>query len=106
MSYWHRERGLFSLEGSIRLLTSAQMRVLGIADRGTLAVGNKADIDVLYIERVAERQPTLVHDFPGGAARLIQKAVGYKSTIVNGRVILSEDELTGARGGTVLRNQA
>ena len=104
LSYWHRERGIFTLEESIRLLTSAPARVLGCSDRGSLIVGQKADINLIDVDRVAERQPQLVHDFPGGAPRLIQRAVGYRNTIVNGVVILENDELTGARGGQVLRN--
>ena len=69
-----------------------------------MIVGQKADINLIDVDRVAERQPQLVHDFPGGAPRLIQRAVGYRNTIVNGVVILENDELTGARGGQVLRN--
>ena len=48
--------------------------------------------------------PEYVHDFPGGASRLIQRAVGYKATVCNGKVILRDDELTGTRSGRVLRN--
>jgi N-acyl-D-aspartate/D-glutamate deacylase len=50
--------------------------------------------------------PEMVGDFPGGAKRFIQRAVGYKATICNGQIILRDDELTGARGGQVVRNQA
>jgi N-acyl-D-amino-acid deacylase len=106
LSYWHRDQGLFSLEEAVQLMTSAQMRVLGFADRGSLAVGKKADINVIDIGRIAERQPELVHDFPAGAPRLIQRARGYRNTIVNGQVILENDELTGGRSGSVLRNPA
>ncbi len=104
LSYWHRERGVLTIEEAIRMLTSAQMRVLGFKDRGSLVVGKKADINVIDIDRVAERQPQLVHDFPGGAPRLIQRAHGYLNTIVNGQVILENNELTTTRGGRVLRN--
>ena len=104
LSYWHRDRGIFSLEESIEMLTSKQMRVLGFADRGVLKVGHKADVNVLDVDRVEERQPTRVTDFPGGAPRLIQRAVGYRATVANGAIILENDELTGARSGRVLRN--
>ena len=66
----------------------------------------KADVNVVELEAVAERQPQLVHDFPGGAPRLIQKAVGYKATVCNGTPILIDDEHTGERAGRVLRNPA
>ena len=48
--------------------------------------------------------PELVHDFPFGASRFIQRAVGYKATLVNGKIILEDDELTGLRAGNVLRS--
>ena len=104
LSHWVREQGLFTIQEAVRRMTSGSARVLGFNDRGTLAEGMKADINVIDLDRVAERQPKLVHDFPGGAPRLIQKAVGYKATVCNGAVILVDDEHTGQRSGQVLRN--
>jgi len=104
LSHWHREKGTFSLAESIRMMTSAPARILGFADRGTLAAGMRADLNVIDVDRVVEGQPKLVNDFPGGVPRLIQKAQGYRATICNGRVIVSEGELTGERAGEVLRN--
>ncbi len=106
LSHWHREKRTFSLAETIRLMTSAPARILGFGDRGTLAVGMRADLNVIDIDRVVEGQPKLVNDFPGGVPRLIQKAQGYRATICNGRVIVSEGELTGERAGKVLRNNA
>jgi len=106
LAHWHREKGVFSLAEAVRKLTSAPARILGFEDRGTLKQGQKADLNIIEMSRVAERQPQLVHDFPRDAPRLIQKAVGYKATVCNGQVILRNDELTGARGGQVLRNPA
>ena len=76
----------------------------GLNDRGTLKSGLKADINVFDPDKVAERQPVLVHDFPGGAPRYIQKSMGYKTTIVNGEVTLVDGEHTGTRAGKVLRH--
>ena len=106
LAHWVRERGLFSKEEAVRRMTSASARVLGFTDRGTLQPGAKADVNVIDLARVAERQPQMVHDFPGGAPRLIQKAVGYKATVCNGVPILQDDEHTGERAGRVLRNPA
>lgn len=106
LSYWHRDRGVYSLEEAVHMLTQKQARTLGIGDRGVLAVGRKADINVIDIDRVAECQPERVTDFPGGAARLIQRGVGYQYTVVNGEVILESDELTGSQPGEVLRNRS
>ena len=104
LAHWVRDEEKFTLEEAIYKLTSAQARVVGFDDRGTLAEGKKADVNVIDMDRVAERQPQLVHDFPGDAPRLIQKAVGYQATICNGAVILENDEHTGERSGRVLRN--
>ena len=106
LSHWIRAAGLYSLEEGVRRLTSGPARVLGLTDRGTLATGMKADVNVLDPANVAERQPELVHDFPGGAPRYIQKSKGYKATIVNGAVTLEDGEHTGARAGRVLRHAA
>ena len=104
LSYWIREAGLYSLGEGIRRMTSGPARVLGLKDRGTLKAGLRADVNVFDPATVAERQPVLVHDFPGGAPRYIQKSKGYKTTIVNGAVTLVDGEHTGARAGRVLRH--
>ena len=104
LSYWLRERQLYSLGEGIRRLTSGPARVLGLRDRGTLEIGKRADVNVFDFNTVSELQPELVHDFPGGAPRFIQKARGYKATIINGAVNLVDDELTGSRAGQVLRH--
>jgi N-acyl-D-aspartate/D-glutamate deacylase len=106
LSYWVREHGLYSLAEGIRRLTSGPARVLGVSDRGTLAVGKRADVNVFDLDTVAECQPELVHDFPGGAPRFIQRAKGYKATIVNGQVNVMDGEHAGVRAGKVLRHQA
>ncbi|MCY4059162.1 MAG: amidohydrolase family protein [Gammaproteobacteria bacterium] len=104
LSYWIREAGVYSLGEGIRRMTSGPARVLGLNDRGALKPGLRADINVFDPDRVAERQPELVHDFPGGAPRYIQKSMGYKTTLVNGEVTLVDGEHTGARAGKVLRH--
>ena len=105
LSYWMRERGLYTMGEGIRRLTSGPARVLGLSDRGTLKEGMRADINVFDFERVAERQPELVHDFPGGAPRYIQRSTGYKATIVNGQINVLDGVHTGVRAGQVLRHQ-
>ena len=104
LSHWHRDQGLYTLEEAVRRMTSVPADILALSDRGTLAVGKKADINVIDIDRVGECQPLLVNDFPHGAPRFIQRAIGYQATICNGQVILRDDEHTGACSGTVLRN--
>ena len=104
LSYWVRETGFFTLEDAVRRMTAVPARIMGLKDRGTLAVGQRADLNVLDAASVAEQQPELVNDFPGGAARFVQRATGYKATIVNGVVNVENGEHTGARAGAVLRH--
>ena len=104
LSYWYRETGTFSIEQAVEKMTSGPAKVLGLNDRGVLSVGMKADVNVFDADEVCELQPTLVHDFPNGAPRFIQKSRGFKATIVNGAVSLRNGELTGTRAGEVLRH--
>jgi len=104
LSHWHRDTGVYSLQEAVRRITSVPAGVLGLDDRGTLAVGKRADINVFDIANLQEKMPEIVNDFPFGAPRFIQRAAGYKATLVNGQVSLRDDELTGTCAGTVLRS--
>jgi N-acyl-D-amino-acid deacylase len=104
LSYWVRETGLYPLAEAIRRLTSGPARVIGLKDRGRLKAGMRADVNVVDADKVAERQPELVNDFPGGAPRFIQRSIGYKATIVNGKVNVRDGEHTGVHAGQVLRH--
>ena len=106
LSHWVRDAGLYTTAEAIRRLTSAPARIMGLRDRGILASGMKADVNIIDASSVHERMPEMVNDFPGGAQRFIQRATGYKATICNGQVILRDDELTGVSGGQIIRNQA
>jgi N-acyl-D-aspartate/D-glutamate deacylase len=103
LSHWIREEGLFSMGEGIRRLTSAPARIVGLTDRGALVPGKRADITVFDADRVAESYPFRVTDFPAGAPRLTQRAVGYKAILVNGDFNVVDDELTGNHAGTVIR---
>ena len=77
--------------------------VLGLIDRGTIAPGQFADINVIDYQRLQTGYPRMVYDFPHEAPHLITRAQGYAATLVNGVPILIDDELTGARPGLVQR---
>jgi len=106
LSHWVREAGLYTVSEAVRRLTAAPARILGLGDRGVVAEGMRADLNVIDLDRVREELPTFVHDFPGGAGRFVQRAVGYRATVCNGEIILENDEHTGARAGQVLRGSA
>ena len=104
LSHWVRQEGLFTMGEAVRRMTSAPARILGIRDRGALAPGMRADINVFDANVVAEAYPYRVNDFPGGAPRLTQEAFGYKAILVNGQLNVSDGEHTGTHAGTVIRH--
>ncbi|HXW85104.1 MAG TPA: amidohydrolase family protein [Candidatus Binataceae bacterium] len=104
LSHWVRSTGLYSMPEAIRRMTSGPARVIGLKDRGTLKVGMRADVNVFDADKVAELQPQMVHDFPGGAPRWTQRSTGFKATIVNGKVNVLDGEHTGVHAGMVLRH--
>ena len=104
LSHWYRDKGTYSVQEAVRRIAAEPARVLGLKDRGVLAVGKRADVNVIDLDRLEERQPYMVHDFPGGAPRFQQRAQGYKATVCNGQVTLRDDEHTGVCAGQVLRN--
>ncbi len=104
LKYWIKERKVYSLAQGIQRMTSDGARVMGLKDRGVLAVGKRADVNVFDLERVTQLQPQIVHNFPGGAPHFTQRARGYHATLVNGVVNVLDDQSTGARAGMVLRH--
>ena len=85
------------------MLTLDPARVWGFADRGQLAVGMAADVNVFDAGTVGPAVPELLRDLPGGGARLSQRAEGFVATIVAGEVTIEDGEPTGARPGRLLR---
>jgi N-acyl-D-aspartate/D-glutamate deacylase len=106
LAYWVRERAAMSMEEAIRRLTSDTATTFGIADRGVLREGAWADLNVIDWERLALPVPEFVHDFPGGAGRFTQRAIGYDATIVNGRIFMEHGRHTGELAGRSLRATA
>ncbi len=103
LGHWVRERQALTLEQAIRKLTFDLASFWGLRGRGLLREGNYADAVVFDPATVAPQMPTLEYDLPGGARRLKQKAVGIKTTIVNGEVLLRDNEPSGALPGKLLR---
>ena len=103
LSYWHRDRGINTLQDAVHRLTGLAAGVLGLQRRGTLSIGNFADINVFDLETLAVEHPRYENDFPNGAGRLKVGARGYAATLVNGAVITEQGTNTGARPGRVVR---
>lgn len=84
---WVREKGTFTLEQAVRMLTSRPAEVFGITDRGRLAPGLAADAVVFDPATVAAGRLRRVHDLPAGGDRLVADAVGIEALVVNGRIV-------------------
>jgi len=106
LSYWGRDRkeGRFPLGWLVKRLAADTAAWIGLADRGVLAPGMKADINVIDFDRLAVGRPHMVADLPAGGRRFMQSATGYDATIVSGVVIRRADAPTGATPGRLVRN--
>ncbi len=107
LSYWVRERarGTLGFETAIRILTSEPAALYGLHDRGVVAPGYKADLNVLDPDRVSPRPVEIVDDLPTGAIRIVQRTDGFVATLVDGVVVQRDGEDTGARPGRVVRSR-
>ena len=102
-SHWVREKQAFTLEEAVREVTFSPAMNWELRDRGLLRTGYAADLLVFDPDTIGPQMPEVVTDLPAGAKRLKQKADGIAATIVNGQVVLRNQEDTGARPGDLLR---
>ena len=107
LTHWVRDRpaGRLPLPRVIQELTSVPARIAGMADRGRLAVGYKADVNILDADAMRLHRPTVKADLPAGGRRLDQAAEGYVATIVSGQVIAENGVPTQARPGRLVRGR-
>ena len=107
LAHWARDRnsGRFEVQEAVRRLTSVPARVAGLADRGRIAVGYKADLNVIDHATLRLHKPVIIHDLPAGGRRLDQTAEGYVATIVTGEVIAENGAPTDARPGKLIRGR-
>lgn len=105
LSHWarDRQRGRRDVADMVHRMTQATARLVGLDDRGELAVGKRADINVIDLDRLALRAPRICRDLPAGGRRLIQRATGYDLTMVAGEVVARHDEPTGVLPGRLIR---
>lgn len=104
LSYWVREKEALSLEEAVRQITYNTATLWGLHDRGLLREGMAADVVVFDPDTIGARLPEVVHDLPAGAVRLKQTADGIKNTVVNGEILLTNNEHSGATPGALLRS--
>jgi N-acyl-D-aspartate/D-glutamate deacylase len=107
LTHWTRDRtrgSLFPVAWGIKRLTSDNAAEMGLADRGLLKTGLKADINILDYDNMRLRRPEIVYDLPAGGKRLIQRTDGFDATIVSGAVVYRGGEPTGALPGRLIRS--
>ena len=103
LTHWGREKQRWSIPELVRRLTSDTAHAAGLFDRGALAMGKKADINIIDWDRLGCDKPYVAHDLPAGGKRLLQKVHGYEATIVGGKVTFREGEATGTLPGRLVR---
>jgi N-acyl-D-aspartate/D-glutamate deacylase len=108
LMHWARDRSRgerIPLEFAVRRQTHDTAKQYGLHDRGLLAPGMKADVNVIDFENLTLTAPEVRYDFPANGRRLHQGARGYKTTIASGQVIFENGEATGALPGQLLRGE-
>lgn len=109
LTHWARDRSALhgkdgiALARVVRMQTRDTARFIGLHDRGTLEVGQRADVNVIDLARLSLRRPVMQRDLPAGGRRLVQYADGYRATLVGGELVAENGALTGARPGQLVR---
>ena len=104
LSYWVREKQAMTLEDAIKQITYNTATMWGLHDRGLLREGMAADLVVFDADTIGAKMPEVVHDLPAGAKRLKQTADGILNTVVNGEILLTNNDHSGAVPGRLLRS--
>jgi N-acyl-D-aspartate/D-glutamate deacylase len=105
LTHWGRDRahGRFDLGWLIKRQTADTARAVGLDDRGVIAPGMKADLNVIDFAKLRVESPQMAFDLPAGGKRLLQRATGYVATIVSGEITYRDGEATGALPGKLVR---
>jgi len=105
LTHWvqGRAEGKLSLAQAVEMLTRRNARHLGLTDRGEIAPGLRADLNLIDPQRLSVGTPALVRDLPAGGKRFLQKASGYVATWVAGVAVQREGEITAGRPGRLVR---
>ncbi len=106
LTHWARDRSRgegLPLEFLVHKQTRDNALAYGLADRGLLAPGYRADINIVDFDALGVGRPELVYDLPSGGKRLIQRSNGYRHTFVAGTEVSADGQFTGARPGRLVR---
>ena len=106
LTHWGRDRTRgpkLPLEMLVKRQTSETANFFGLTDRGRLASGLRADVNVIDFDGMRMQKPELIHDMPANGRRFVQRVTGYEATVVAGQPIFERGEHTGALPGKLVR---
>ena len=104
LSHWGRDHhDPLPLEWLVKRHTNDTASLVGLGDRGRLEPGLRADVNLIDFDALQVLPPRMVADLPAGGKRLLQRAEGYRATLVAGEVVFEDGEPTGALPGTLVR---
>jgi N-acyl-D-aspartate/D-glutamate deacylase len=106
LAHWGKSRtrgARIPIEQLVKGQTADTAALVGLHDRGRIAPGLKADLNLIDFDRLGMRPPEIVHDLPAGGKRLLQRATGYRATVLSGVVTFENGEPTGERPGRLVR---
>jgi N-acyl-D-aspartate/D-glutamate deacylase len=103
LTKWVRDKQRFELSRGIHMLTQVPAEFFSFRDRGVIAPGMKADLNLIDFEKLRLKSPHIVHDLPAGGKRFLQDADGIELTLVSGQPIYERGQATGALPGKLLR---
>jgi len=106
LTHWVRDRTRgpkLPVELAVRRMTRDTAALYGLHDRGTLAKGQRADLNLIDLAGLRLEAPVMIQDLPAGGSRFMQRARGYRATVVAGEVTIEDDEPTDARPGRLVR---
>ena len=106
LAYFARDRvrgKKLDLEKAVKMYTSETASCMGLDDRGVLAVGKKADINIIDFDTLNLKAPVMAYDLPAGGKRVFQEAEGYRYTLVSGEIVMQDGVATDKRPGKLIR---
>ena len=106
LTHWARDRtrgARIPIEKLVHNQTQRTAYFYGMRDRGLIAEGMKADINIIDFDKLTIHPPEMVYDLPASARRLVQKVDGYRYTLFSGEIIRQDSKDTGAMPGKLVR---
>ena len=106
LTHYVRDTGKLGIAEAVHAITGKQAAFFGMQDRGVVAPGRAADLNVFALDEIALEPEEKAYDVPGGSWRFVRKPAGFRATLVNGVPIFEGGRATGARPGRAFASRA